>query len=356
MENHNYKQEDEYNNHKSIYHFEDKTLDFQSFIAIHSIQQGPALGGTRLLAYDNVQNALKDALKLSKAMTYKCAIAGLPFGGGKAVIIADPKNPNILDILKLHAINTAKLSGKFYTGADVGLDQHFVEHMAQFTPYIIGTTKAAGDPSPYASMSAFLCAKVALQHLYGNASPAGRTIIIKGVGKTGKKLAELFYNAGAKVFITDIDTQRIADLIALYPGVRAIKTQDIHTMPCDIYAPCALSSDINDTTIKELKAHIICGTANNQLAYEELADTLFSRGILHIPDYVANAGGLINVADELMPGGYQHQRVLNHLEELQNTCKRILIISNTQGKNPYQTANIMAEQRLQIPLEKPVTI
>ena len=341
----NYQNYPEFAGHQFVTEFKDAATGVTSYIAIHNSNLGPALGGTRLMHYAKNQDGLRDALKLSKAMTYKCAIAGLPFGGGKAVVMADPTRKDIWEVLKFHALNVKSLQSKFYTGADVGLNAKFVEHLSQYCPYIIGTQKGAGDPSPYAGVSAFLCAQAALKHLYGRTSSTGKTVIIKGAGKTGKKLAELFYTDGATVFVADINPQAVKDLQKKFPGIKALDVKDIHNKKCDIYSPCALSNDITEKNIGQIKAKIICGTANNQLAGDQVADMLFSRGILHIPDYVANAGGLINVANELLPGGYQKPRMEQYLEKLKTTVSNILQQSHSQNLNTQKIANAMAEQK-----------
>ncbi len=341
----NYKNFSEFSGHELVREFKDPGTGVTSYIAIHNTNLGPALGGTRLMSYAKNSEGLRDALKLSKAMTYKCAIAGVPFGGGKAVIMTTPSNKNIWDVLKKHAANVRGLKGLFYTGADVGLNQEFVEYLGQNCPYIIGTKKGAGDPSPYAAVSAFLCAGAALKHLYGRASSSGKTVIIKGAGKTGKKLAELFYTDGAKVLVADINPLAVKSLQQKFPGIKAITVKDVQGGKCDIYSPCALSNDITAANINTIKAKIICGTANNQLAESEVANTLFERGILHIPDYVANAGGLINVANELLPGGYKKQRMEQYLQKLKETVSHILDLSQRKKFNTLKVANALAEQQ-----------
>lgn len=335
----------EFSGHEQVKIFRDPSTGITSYISIHSTALGPALGGTRVYNYSKNLDGLRDALKLSRAMTYKCAIAGMPFGGGKAVIVADPNQKNIFSVLKFHAQNVSKLKGQFYTGADVGLTQEYVEYLGKHCPYIIGTKNSAGDPSPFAGISAFLCAGSALKRLYGSSSSRGKTVVIKGVGKTGKKLAELFYLDGAKVIVADIDPKAVKNLQKKFPKIKAVDVKDIYDIACDIYSPCAMGNEISPDTINSLKAKIICGTANNQLASDDLGEILFRRGILHIPDYLANAGGLINVANELLPGGYRKERVEQSLKELKATCDKILEQSQNKNKNPLKIANLLAEQK-----------
>ncbi len=334
----------EYQDHEQVVDLSEDNSGISGYIAVHNTNLGPALGGTRIFNYQDKEQALKDVLRLSRAMTYKCAIAGLPFGGGKGVIIADLAHSDTNAILKSYAEKVSSLKGRFYTGEDVGLSEPQVQYMLQYSPYFIGKTGLAGDPSKYAAMSVFLCIQVALEHLYNNSDITGKKFAIKGVGKTGSELAWLLAKAGGVVFATDIDSTKIDLLSKLHPNIQPVTMSEMQTTEVDVYCPCALGNDIDDERLKSLRAPIVCGTANNQLADESIKDKLFQKGILHIPDYIANAGGLINVADELLPGGYDKTRVLKNINNLKKTLKKVLDESSKQKLNPDAVADAMAEK------------
>lgn len=339
-----YKSLPEYKNHERVVELNDSASGLKGFIAIHSTKLGPALGGTRIYPYKNKQLALKDVLRLSNAMTYKCAIAGLPFGGGKGVIIANPTDKNILKILKSYAKAVDKLNGIFHTGEDVGLSEKQVQYMLKFSSNFIGRSHLAGDPSPFAGESAFLCARVAWKYLTGSDNLSGKIVAIKGVGKTGGALVKHFIKSGAKVFVSDINDKAVKSLLKKFTSVKALSLTKLMDIKSDIYCPCAMGHDINKTSIKKIKAKLIVGTANNQLENIQIAERLRQKGILHIPDYVANAGGLIDVADELLPGGYKLKRVNTNIKKLQATLLDILKSAEKAHKNTDVVANEKAEK------------
>ncbi len=341
-----YKQFPEYKNHEKIIALDDPPSGLKGFIAIHSTMRGPALGGTRIFPYKNPNQALKDALKLSSAMTNKCVMAKLRFGGGKGVIIADPKSKNLSSLLRAYAKKISELKGEFYTGEDVGLNETDVQYMLKFSPYFIGKSGQAGDPSPFAAQSAFLCARTAWKSLRGSSNLSGLTVAIKGVGKTGSALAKLFAAAGSKVTVADINPHAVRTLQKSHPAISAISIKALPDLRADIYAPCALGSDITLKNYKRIKARLVVGTANNQLENPEVARHLHNNHILHVPDYIANAGGLIDVADELLPGGYNEQRVLKSIAKLEAVLERILALSKKAGINPDQAAEQEAQRVL----------
>jgi leucine dehydrogenase len=284
----------------------------KGFIVIYNDNLGPALGGTRISRYKNAQDALTDAIKLAESMTYKSAIAGLPFGGGKGVIIDQPGVPRG-DILKEYALVVDKLNGKFYTGEDVGLEEPDIQYMLRFSPYFVGKTGEAGDPSYFAALSAFNSIKVAMSFLFGSDNLKDRIFAVKGVGKTGSFLTKLLSHAGGKIYIYDTDRRKIKQLISTTKNVYAVK-EDPATLEADVFCPCALGNDITKDNVEKIKAKIVSGTANNQLESREVGDILHKRGVWKVPDYIANAGGLLDVADELLPGGYDRKRVMRALE------------------------------------------
>jgi len=236
----------EYKNHELILEGSDKKSCFQSFIAIHNSNLGPALGGTRIVNYSDTKAALRDVLRLSKAMTYKCAIAGVPFGGGKGVIFLKSKTPKALlpKILRLYAEQVDSLKGRFHTGEDVGISEKNVQYMLKFSPYFIGKSHLAGDPSPYAGLSAFYCIQTVLKHVFGSEKISGKTFAIKGVGKTGSSLVKLLYEQGAEITISDTDPKQIKKMVRLYPKIKTISSKDINGFKADVYCPCAMGDDI----------------------------------------------------------------------------------------------------------------
>ncbi len=312
------------------------------YIVIFNDNLGPALGGTRFTEYESPKHALIDALKLAEAMTYKCAIAKLPFGGGKGVICSQ-SGMSRKEMLKEYALQVDKLHGKFYTGEDVGLEEEDVQYMLKFSPYFIGKTGQAGDPSYFAALSVFNSIKAALHFRYKNESVNGRTFAIKGVGKTGGFLAKLLAYANAEVYITDNDQNRVEKLIGVHKNIKEAPS-DVLDMEVDVFCPCALGNDITEKNVDKVKAKIIAGTANNQLESLEVGDKLFKKGILHIPDYISNAGGLLDVADELMPGGYNRKRVLSEINNLKVNLESILARSKKEKLSPIRISNQLAEK------------
>ncbi len=318
----------------------------KGYIVLHNTVLGPALGGTRIYPYKSQTIALKDALRLAKAMSYKCAISGLHFGGGKGVIIADPKSKDIRNVLKMYAEAVNTLRGKFYTGEDVGLTEEHVQYMLQFSPYFIGKSHQAGDPSPYAAKSAFLAGQVACKKLFKSLKLEGRTVAIKGVGKTGSALAKLYARHKATVFIEDTDALRVKLLTSTFPNILKASAPT-ETLDVDIYAPCALGNDITKKNIGKIKAKIIAGTANNQLESRDMALALMKKGILYVPDYIANSGGLINVAGELLPKGYNAKKVDETIAKVIKNLEKLLTLAEKQRVSPLEISNQLAEQLFQ---------
>ncbi len=319
-----------------------KSSKLKGFIVIFNDNLGPGMGGTRVLDYQSSKEALEDATKLAEAMTYKSAIAALPFGGAKGVIISQP-GMSRKEMLKEYALQVDKLKGKFYTGEDVGLEEPDVQYMLKFSQYFVGKTGEAGDPSYFAALSAFNSIKVALSYLYKSEKLEGRTFAIKGAGKTGGFLAKLISYAGGKIYVYDPDPKRILSLIDSTKNIYEA-TGPIEEMDVDVFCPCALGNDVTMKNVDKIKARIIAGTANNQLETREVGDALLKLGILKVPDYIANAGGLIDVADELMPGGYSRRRVLKSIDNLKQTLLSILNKAKKEKVSPIRIADTYAEK------------
>ncbi len=333
----------EFDNHESIFFFYDRATGLKSFISIHNSKLGPAVGGTRMFLYSSETEALSDVLRLSKAMTYKCALAGVSFGGGKSVIINDPQRKN-KKILKAYAQKINTLNGNFYTGQDMGISKSDVGLMLKYSDYFIGKPGLAEDPAPYAALSTFYSIQTAMKKLYGSEDLNGKTIAIKGVGNVGMNLIKLLAKTGAKLIVADIDKEKINKIKSTHKLIAIASPKVIHKVECDIYSPCAMGKEFNFKNVKQVKASVICGGANNQLTSNEVGNILFKRNILFIPDYVANAGGLINVVDELESGGYKKTRVLTRIENIKKTLKNILDLADRKNIHPNYVSDQMAKK------------
>lgn len=333
----------EFDSHKAIYRFEDGVNNLRGFIAIHNDNLGPATGGTRMFPYVSEDDALRDVLKLSRAMTYKCALAGVRHGGAKGVIIADPESDKNERLLRAYAKMVNELKGKFYTGEDVGLTEDDVQIMLQESKFFIGKRGVAGDPSPFAALSVFYAMETVLNEVMEKGNFFSIKVAIKGIGKVGSELLRLLMRAGAKAVTADIKAS-VADSIRLkFPQVKIVRPEAIHKQNADIFSPCALGNDITNANVSDIQAQIICGGANNQLESSEVGDLLFKRKIFYVPDYVANAGGLINVVDELEKGGYKRERVLHRIEHLKDTLRTLYLFSQQKNQPPHRIADKLAE-------------
>lgn len=333
----------EFDNHKAVYRFEDLAVGLKGFIAIHNDNLGPATGGTRMFPYKTEQDAIADVLKLSRAMTYKCALAGVRHGGGKAVIIGDPDTNKNEIFLKAYAQIINELNGIFTTGEDVGITEDDVQIMFEESAFFNGRRGVAGDPSPYAALSTFYAIKTALSEVLGISELFNIKVAVKGVGKVGSELIHLLIGGGAQVIAADIKPSVIGMMSVKFPQIAAVPTGVIHAQDVHVFSPCALGSDITVENIGEMKAKIVCGAANNQLASPEAGDMLFKSNIFYVPDYIANAGGLINVMDEREEGGYNKKRVLHRIEHLKDTLRTIHLLSGQKRQPPHRIADRLAE-------------
>jgi len=333
----------EYENHEEVRYIFDQKSGLKCFIAIDNTNLGPAVGGTRMFLYKSEEEALKDVLRLSHAMTYKCAISRVPFGGGKGVIIGNPNSSNKKVILDQYAREVEKLKGKFFTGEDVGISEEDVQNMLKIAPCFIGKSDKAGDPSPYAALSAFHSMQVMVKHVLDKSKLDGISIAVKGIGKVGGVLVKMLVEQGAKVTIADIDQKRVSEFKNLYKSISVVSPTVIHTLNVDVYSPNAMGREFDDESVREIKAKIICGAANNQLAENHVGDLFFTRGIIYGPDYVVNAGGLIDVVDELESGGYQKKRVIQRIERVKDTLADILEVSKRENIPTHRIANGFAE-------------
>jgi leucine dehydrogenase len=347
MEQYIIEQNPQFDNHELVYFFDDTDTGLRGILAIHSTLPGPAVGGTRYFTYGSDEEALEDVLRLSKAMSYKCALAGVKFGGGKCVLIAPSLNSTkSKEYLRAYGKVLKQYATKFYTGEDVGMSQEDIEELAKVTSNIIGTKVKAGDPSPWASLSVYYSMRGALNFTYGNPSLKGKIISIKGLGKVGMELARLAHEDGAILVVSDIDKKRTDLALKSFPGISVISPLEFYSNECDIFAPCALGKDITDHIAKNIKTKIICGSANNQLESPEEGITLFKRGIVYVPDYVANGGGLINVVAELNAGGYDKKEVLEKCKKIEGEVVLILEESKKTNTAPNIVADTVAKRIL----------
>lgn len=337
-----FKNYSEFDDHKLVIRFEDKKTNLLGFVAIHNDKLGPAVGGTRMFPYVSEEEALKDVLRLSKAMSYKCALSGVKYGGGKAVIIGDPQKIKTEDLVRSYAREIGNLKGKFTTGEDVGITEEDVQIMFEEAPYFIGKKGYAGDPSPFAALSTFYSIQVACEELLRVKNLKGIKVAVKGVGKVGTELVRFLLNEKAIVYVADIKDLAIKNLKDKYPDINIVNSLDIHRLDVDVYAPCAMGNEFNDESKTEIKAKIICGSANNQLATNVIGDWFHENGILYIPDYIANAGGLIDVVDELEPGGFNKSRVDERIKNIKITVKKVIEDSKAKNISTIKEANDLA--------------
>jgi leucine dehydrogenase len=329
-----------------IFHY-DKATGLKSIVAIHDTTLGPALGGCRMWDYDSTGEALQDVLRLSKGMTYKCGVSGVTYGGGKAVIIGDPLSEKSDELFQAFGNFIETLSGRFYTGTDVGtVGMDFVSAAKQ-TSYLVGLPEEYGGSGNSAVITAFgvwKAIKATAKELFGSDSLRDLRIAVQGLGKVGRFLVGHLHEEGAKLIVTDIFEENIKDVLSQYPDIEAVEPLGIYSVECDIFSPNALGAVINDLTIPKLRCSAIAGAANNVLAEERHGDILHEKGILYAPDYVANAGGLIQVADELH--GYSKDRAFKNASMIYDSLEKIYKISKKHNIPTYKAANILVEEKI----------
>lgn len=325
----------------------DKESKLTAIIAIHNTQLGPALGGTRIFPYQTFDEALTDALRLAKGMTYKSAAANTGLGGGKSVIIADPHTEKTPAKLKAFGDAVEKLGGKYICAEDVGCTVDDANIIRTRTRYIVGTgeTKSSGDPSPFTAWGTIRGIQAALKFKTGCSSLRGKTLAIQGLGAVGSQIAEFAYWQGANLIVADINDKK-ADEYAKRFGATKCPIDQILAAECDILAPCALGAIINSFSIPDIKATIIAGCSNNQLAEDYHADFLHRRGILYVPDFVINAGGLINVTQELSEEGYRPEKARDSVNKIYDELITIFKLSEQNNMNPLEAAMTLVDYRL----------
>lgn len=327
--------------HEQVVFCYDKVSGLKAIIGVHDTTLGPALGGTRMWPYKSEEEALFDVLRLSRGMTYKNAAMGLPLGGGKAVIIGDPRKDKTEEMFRAFGRFVHSLGGRYITAEDVGTTTEDMAIIRGQTPHVKGLADTSGNPSPVTAFGVFRAMQASAHEVFGSDDLAGRTVAMQGVGSVGFSLLERLIEAGAKVFVSDIFPEKVQKAVEI--GAVAVSSDMIFDQECDIFSPCALGAILNDDTIPRLKTRIVCGSANNQLLEPRHGKDLADRGILYAPDFVANGGGVINVADEINLGGYSRERALKKVSSIYDTLLKVIKTAKEKGVGTYEAADLVAE-------------
>ncbi len=333
--------------HEEVVYCHNKDAGLKAIIAIHNTVLGPALGGTRMWPYATEQDALNDVLRLSRGMTYKAAVSGLNLGGGKAVIIGDPGQDKSEALFRAFGRFVNSLGGRYITAEDVGIDVNDMEHVFRETEFVTGVHQVhggSGDPSPFTAYGTLQGLMAALQFKHDNEDVGNYSYAVQGVGHVGMEFVKLLRERGAKVWVTDMNKAAVQRAVDEY-GCEAVGLDEIYDVPADVYSPTALGGTINENTIDRIKAKIICGAANNQLATDAIGDELQKRGVLYAPDYAVNAGGLMNVSLEI--DGYNRERAMRMMRTIYYNLGRIFEISARDNIPTYKAADHMAEERIE---------
>lgn len=332
--------------HEQVAFWSDTDAGLRAIIAIHSTRLGPSLGGTRFYPFETEGAALADVLRLSKAMSYKSAAAGLDLGGGKAVVIGDPRSDRSEPLLRSYARFVDSLGGRYYTTEDVGTTEADMELIAEETDFVTGTTTehgGSGDPSPATAIGVFEAMRAVAEHRWGSADTlGGRHVVVSGAGKVGSALIGHLLDAGCRVSAADVNADALA---ALPDAVEVVPPEKAHAVACDVFAPCALGAALNEHTIPELASDAVVGSANNQLATPEDGERLHEAGVLYVPDYVANAGGVINIAFE-MGRTYDWSDAEAAVRKIFGNTKTVLETADRENISTAAAADHVAEERI----------
>ncbi|HEX3927098.1 MAG TPA: Glu/Leu/Phe/Val dehydrogenase dimerization domain-containing protein [Gemmatimonadales bacterium] len=329
--------------HEQVVFSHEPSCGYFGIIAIHDTTLGPALGGTRVWPYASTEEALRDVLRLSRGMTYKSAVAGLNLGGGKAVIIADPKRADRESLFRAHGRFVESLGGRYITAEDVGTSPTDMEFVKRETKHVAGLLNLSGDPSPVTGYGVYMGMKAAAKAKWGKDSLAGKTVAVQGAGKVAYYLMKHLRDEGASMLVSDIDQDKVKRVVDEL-GAQAVTADAIYDAKADIFAPCALGAIINDDTLKRLKVQIIAGGANNQLAETRHGVELEAQGIMYAPDYVINGGGVINVYGELQ--SWTMDRAKRKAQEIYDTILRVFAIAQRDKIPSFEAADRLAEERL----------
>jgi leucine dehydrogenase len=331
----------DFDSHEAVHMFDDRTTGLKAVIAVHSTHLGPAAGGTRFWHYPESRAAITDALRLSRGMSYKNAMAGLSAGGGKAVILANPARTKAQDMLDAFARAVDSLGGQYVTAQDVGMSEADMVSLSKVTPYVAGLPDQGGDPGPYTARGVFLGVQAAAKHALGTDDMSGVHVAVQGVGSVGGGLARYLAEQGAKLTLADVDEQRAADLAAELGGTCVAADRIMH-VEADIFSPCALGAILTEASVSALKVRAVAGGANNQLATGHEARMLADRGILYAPDYVINAGGIINVLRQIENA--DDAEINRRIDAIPRRLSAIWVESDSDGKTPAEVADNMAKK------------
>jgi leucine dehydrogenase len=329
--------------HEQVSFASDRKSGYRGIIAVHNTILGPALGGTRFWDYRTDAEALIDALRLSRGMTYKAATAGLDLGGGKSVILGDNSTKDREGIMRAHGRHVEYLSGRYITAEDVGTSPGDMEFVRQETKHVVGLAGLSGDPSPVTAFGTFRGMQACAKFRYGDESLEGKTVSLQGCGHVGYYLAKEVHAVGAKLVVSDIDEAKVKRCVDEF-GAKAVAPDEIYGVKAEIFAPCALGAIINDDTLKVMQVDIVAGAANNQLAEERHGDILSEREVIYAPDYVINSGGLINVNGEI--AGWGTEKAHNKAAAIYDTVYNVLEIARDEAVPTYQAADRLAERRV----------
>jgi len=329
--------------HEKVFIGRDDAIGYRGIIAIHSTVRGPAVGGTRLWNYPTEDEALTDVLRLSRGMTYKNALAALPLGGGKAVIIGENKTLDRETIFSAHGRFVEALGGDFVTAEDVGTSPADMEIVGRETNHVAGLLSGTGDPSPYTARGVFRAMQAAAKHAWKNENLAGVTVALQGCGNVGYNLAKNLHAAGAKLIVSDIDVRKTRPLVEEFDAL-VVEINQILGAAADVFAPCALGAVINDQTIPRLRARIVAGAANNQLLEDRHGEMLKERGILYVPDYAANSGGVFSGCVDVL--GWDLEHVAKKVDEIYHTVLSILELAASENISTSKAADRIAENNL----------
>ncbi len=322
----------------------DLSVGYQGFIVIHDTRLGPAVGGTRYWQYQVESDAVQDALRLARGMTYKSALAGLPLGGGKSVIIASKKRVDRREVFRAHGKLIESLGGEYITAEDVGTSTEDMHWVRTETRHVAGLLDGAGDPAPYTATGVFRAIQAAAMSNWGSTDLRGRSVALQGCGSVGSCLAGELHKAGAALLVCDTDRYK-AQRIALEMDSILIRPENIYGAKADLFAPCALGGILNDRTIPRLKTQVVVGSANNQLADRTHSEMLHQRGILYIPDYVANSGGIISGCIDMLK--WDRKAVTNRIDAIYSTVLELLEVASRKNVQPSIVADQLVEERLE---------
>nr|WP_244533811.1 Glu/Leu/Phe/Val dehydrogenase [Flavobacterium granuli] len=336
-----------FDDHEQVVFCNDKDTGLKAIIGIHNSVMGPALGGTRMFNYATEWDALNDVLRLSRGMTYKAAITGLDIGGGKAVILGDAKTQKTPELMRKFGEFVHSLSGRYITAEDVGMETSDMDTVRDVTPYVTGISESrggSGNPSPVTAFGVYMGMKAAAKQQFGSDVLAGKKVLVQGIGHVGENLVDYLTKEGAVVTIADINQEKLYEVSSKY-NAKIFTGADLYTADVDIYAPCAMGATINDDTVYKINAKVIAGAANNQLANENVHGAILQeRGILYAPDFLINAGGIINVYAEI--AHYDKAEIMRRTENIYNTTLEIFDYAIKNGMTTYKAALTIAQNRI----------